>query len=216
MLRSTSILHRAKACNDCRTSGVRDKGYCSQLFESPWTTVPLFKQPAVAGTLWAAGLSLGILPNPPCRCKKNNRLIRCKGFSTFRLAEIYQMIPSGCVLSYLIRSYHIWSVYAALFSCLEQVSNWNILKSTEFHCQATGRKRGQGGSRDDAFGISMCPVLGVFGGVFCPIVGFLPLLSRFNPWTGIAISFLGTTEPIILNRNFPELSDVKCSLFKKK
>ena len=34
MLRSTSILHRAKACNDCRTSGVRDKGYCSQLFES--------------------------------------------------------------------------------------------------------------------------------------------------------------------------------------
>ena len=44
MPRSTSILHRAKACNECRTSGVRDKGYCSQLFESPWTTVitPLY------------------------------------------------------------------------------------------------------------------------------------------------------------------------------
>ena len=106
------------------------------------------------------------------------------------------MIPSGCVLSYLIRSYHIWSVYAALFSCLEQISNWDILKSTEFHCRATGLKRGEGPSLDDAFGSSIFPVLGVFRGDFClpwKLSGFCLFLSGFcfNPWNGITISLLG-------------------------
>ena len=116
----------------------------------------------------------------------------------------------------LIISYHIWSVYAPFFSCLEQISNWNILKSTEFHCQATGCKRGPGRSLDDAFSISICPVLGVFGGAFCPpwklsgfclflVVSTLGMESPSHSWAQ------GPTEPIVLNQDFPEASTSRCN-----
>lgn len=125
-------------------------------------------------------------------------------------------IPNDSFRMRLIISYHIWSVYAPFFSCLEQISNWNILKSTEFHCQATGRKRGQGRSCDDAFGISICPVLGVFGGVFCPpwklsgfclflVVSTLGMESPSHSWAQ------GPTEPIVLNQDFPEASTSRCN-----
>jgi hypothetical protein len=125
-------------------------------------------------------------------------------------------IPNDSFRMRLIISYHIWSVYAPFFSCLEQISNWDILKSTEFHCQATGRKRGQGRSCDDAFGISICPVLGVFGGVFCPpwklsgfclflVVSTLGMESPSHSWAQ------GPTEPIVLNQDFPEASTSRCN-----
>ena len=139
MPRSTSILHRAKACNECRTSGVRDKGYCSQLFESPWTT--LFKQPAVAGTLWASGLCLGILSNPPCRCKKHNRLIRSfvaskNGLQRIQHIQVGWDIPNDSfrvrlnnIISYIL-SDHIWSI-TALFS---RAGTSFKLRYSEFIC----------------------------------------------------------------------------------
>ena len=40
--RWTSIWHKAMACNECQTSGVWEKEYCSQLLKSRWTT--LFRQ----------------------------------------------------------------------------------------------------------------------------------------------------------------------------
>ena len=103
-------------------------------------------------------------------------------------------MPNDSFRMRLIISYHIWSVYAPLFSYLEQISNWDILKSTEFHCQATGRKRGQGRFCDDAFGILVCPVLGVFGGVFCPpskLSGFCLFLVVSTLQNKITISLLG-------------------------
>ena len=197
--------------------------------------VPLFIQPVVAGTLWAAGLCLGILSNPPCRCKKNNRLIMWfvaskNGLQRIQHIQVVWVIPNDSfrvrlnnILSYL--TYLITSdlCITAFFS---RAGTSFKLRYSEFICIPSGwslagpkriaRPRVASATKDDPVMMPSASPKAPSSGVFCSHL--LPELhwkvSLFCPHDiQVPVKNLLTLSASTSTFNMPSMPDVTNSRF---